>query len=761
MFKLRDFLHLPEVDDLVDRLTSEDSGLILVAGIDAGGISAMLEGERIRSSGASAIFNILMQEILLANPQMQAVVIGEDKQLGKAPRPLRGRVRFVRAEPPFSYPGQIAQAAADGAGLLVVDRLSEESLPAALAAARTGARVLSQFNTVLRGPAATRALLEWGVSREDLRGLRWIVTVQRVDVLCERCKAAVRDPGALVERFCRQYPHLRERAEARAAGAAGPLLFCASSCADCRGTGYAGDVAVFDLFRSDPSYGDPTAQESLLSLEAYTLELAFQGKVDLAGLLNLDTDHLRRVYGMLENSQRALAETSARLNRKLVELEASNRVLLQRTEVLMSLQDLGQALISPAGLDDLAARVCRRAGDLCGADRVVLYLRRVEEHGGPAAQILAERGWGADMTGRRVDAAEVFGQASPDGTSLPAGRYVQIPPGFRTAVPGQGPSSGPIRSGLRVPLVAQDHLVGCMILQSTQKDFFNQGEAALLHTFANQAALAIQRAGLVDELRAKIDQLEAAQAGLVQKERMARELELARQVQQRMLPQAFPSVPGFALCARSDPARQVGGDFYDGFLLDETHFGVVIADVADKGLPAAMYMALTRSLLLAEAKRTRSPKETLANVNRLLLEVGDLNGFVSVFYGVVDIAARRLTYTRAGHERPLLLRGASVTTLGGEGTVLGVLPSDQLRLSEEPLDLQPGDQLVLYTDGLSDVLDSGGRFSGLEALKSVLAALAGRAASETCDAVFHHLNVYRGQAEQFDDMTLLVLNVAG
>jgi sigma-B regulation protein RsbU (phosphoserine phosphatase) len=294
-----------------------------------------------------------------------------------------------------------------------------------------------------------------------------------------------------------------------------------------------------------------------------------------------------------------------------------------------------------------------------------------------------------------------------------------------------------------------------MILQSTQKDFFNQGEAALLHTFANQAALAIQRAGLVDELRAKIDQLEAAQAGLVQKERMARELELARQVQQRMLPQAFPSVPGFALCARSDPARQVG------FLLDETHFGVVIADVADKGLPAAMYMALTRSLLLAEAKRTRSPKETLANVNRLLLEVGDLNGFVSVFYGVVDIAARRLTYTRAGHERPLLLRGASVTTLGGEGTVLGVLPSDQLRLSEEPLDLQPGDQLVLYTDGLSDVLDSGGRFSGLEALKSVLAALAGRAASETSDAVFHHLNVYRGQAEQFDDMTLLVLIVAG
>ncbi|MBE0696216.1 MAG: SpoIIE family protein phosphatase, partial [Anaerolineaceae bacterium] len=316
-----------------------------------------------------------------------------------------------------------------------------------------------------------------------------------------------------------------------------------------------------------------------------------------------------------------------------------------------------------------------------------------------------------------------------------------------------------LANGLRVPLIAQEQLVGVMIVQCTHKYIFSPGEAALLQTFANQAALAIQRAGLVDDLRAKITQLEAAQAGLVKKERMERELELARQVQQSMLPHNFPAIPGFTIAAKNEPARQVGGDFYDLFILDENHFGVVIADVADKGMPAALYMALARSLLLAEARREWSPRQALLNVNRLLLELGELNGFVSVFYGVVDQAAHKLAYTRAGHERPLLLRNGQVQMLCGDGTVLGILDSADLNLNQEETLLQPGDRLVLYTDGLTDVANPQGRFFGLQRLVELVTMQDGKTAQEICQAVYAGLALYRAETEQFDDMTLLVIEV--
>lgn len=769
MLKLRDFFHLPQLDTLVSKLVAEEHGLILLAGINARPDTPQPE-EAVHASGLSALFTILLQEILLAHPLAQAVVVAEERALGRVPRQISRRVRLLQVESPEEYTRQIEIAYRQRPGLLVVDRLTPETARAALDAAQAGVRVLAQIDSVLTGPAVARQVIDMGVPREQLAALRWILTSQRMALLCEHCKQPLDRSSEKFDLLRARYPHLGQvldgllaQPETRARSKA--AFFHAGSCEHCHGSGYQGDITLFDIFHNDPEQGDFFSQPSLLSLEEYALQIASQGILDLDDLLGLEQETLRRTYQMLTTSEQALTRANAELSRKLIELEASNRVLVQRTEVLMSLQDLGQMLISSNNLNELAARVCRRASEMCGADRVTLGLCvEGEAGGGKGVQVLAVRGWANALVGARLEGRMVF-DAQMETRS---GRYMQPPPGFYALRPPAAKGSPPraaaeaepaIKIGVRVPLLVQESLVGVMIVQSTQKEFFTPGQMALLQTLANQAALAIQRGGLVEDLRAKINQLEAAQAGLVQKERLERELELAREVQQSMLPQRFPQVPGFTFSAHNEPARQVGGDFYDLFPLDADHFGVVIADVADKGMPAALYMALTRSLLMAEARRALSPREVLLNVNRLLLELGELDGFVSVFYGVVECSSTSLRYARAGHERPLLLRDRQVTHLGGEGTVLGILGEEEFTLTEETLTLGAGDRLVLYTDGLTDVMDRDGQFSGLPRLESLVQEHAELGGAALCDALFEYLAVFRGHADQFDDMTLLILEV--
>ncbi len=224
-----------------------------------------------------------------------------------------------------------------------------------------------------------------------------------------------------------------------------------------------------------------------------------------------------------------------------------------------------------------------------------------------------------------------------------------------------------------------------------------------------------------------------------------------------MLPRVFPTVPGYAFAARNQPARQVGGDFYDVFPLDAGRLGLVVADVSDKGMPAALYMALTRSLLLAEARRESSPRAVLNNVHRLLLELGEQDMFVTVFYGVVE--AQQLVYARAGHDRPLLLREGKAQSLGGEGMFLGFPDLDELNLSEEQVTLAPGDRLVLYTDGLTDALSPAEQPFGLRRLTALLQSQANLPPAKLCAVTFDHLAAYQGDAAQYDDMTMLVMEV--
>jgi sigma-B regulation protein RsbU (phosphoserine phosphatase) len=261
------------------------------------------------------------------------------------------------------------------------------------------------------------------------------------------------------------------------------------------------------------------------------------------------------------------------------------------------------------------------------------------------------------------------------------------------------------------------------------------------------------------ELARAYRELQEAQAALLEKERLERELELARELQESILPHEFPHLTGLQFAARSRPAHQVGGDFFDVISLSKGRVGLVIADVSDKGMPAALYMALTRSLIHAEAKRSASPRRVLLSVHRLLLEMSQADMFVTVFYGVLDPAHGTVRYVRAGQDRPLLFsaRTRECHFLTGNGMLLGNL--EQINLEEADANLHAGDALILYSDGITDANSPAGGFFGAERLQQAVCAYAHQDAQALCDGIFADVDRFQKGAAQYDDMALLVVKV--
>jgi serine phosphatase RsbU (regulator of sigma subunit) len=268
----------------------------------------------------------------------------------------------------------------------------------------------------------------------------------------------------------------------------------------------------------------------------------------------------------------------------------------------------------------------------------------------------------------------------------------------------------------------------------------------------------LQRKNL--ELSRAYRDLKEAQAAIVEKERLEHELELARDLQRSILPNEFPQHPGISFAARSRPARQVGGDFYDVIPLREGRFGLVMADVSDKGMPAALFMALTRSLIRAEAQGRGSPRRVLTNVHRLLLEMSRAEMFVTVFYGVLDPAQGTLCYARAGHDRPLLFNPSSgnCRSLDATGMVLGFV--EEINLEEADAHLSPGDCLLLYTDGITHAESPTGEFFGAERLRETVCDPGVLSAQALCDLIFERVTTFQAGAAQFDDMALLLVSTS-
>jgi len=294
-----------------------------------------------------------------------------------------------------------------------------------------------------------------------------------------------------------------------------------------------------------------------------------------------------------------------------------------------------------------------------------------------------------------------------------------------------------------VPIAVKDALYGVMLIEEAPGGLrFRARRLEIITGIAQQAALAIQN--------------DLLQKEMVVRERLETEVQLARQIQQTFIPESLPQFEDWELAARWKTARQVGGDFYDVFDLPNRRLGLFIADVADKGVPAALFMALTRTLVRAAVTELESPAEAMKRVNDLLIPDTKQGMFVTAIYGVLDMENSELTYVNAGHNPPLWIKcDGSVERLTRTGVALGA--AEEASFHERLIPLEKDDSILLYTDGLTESFNIDGEFFGEERLLDVIRSSLCSSASELLDMVEKSLLNFVKDMPPADDLTMLVL----
>ncbi|MCL7455399.1 MAG: SpoIIE family protein phosphatase, partial [Anaerolineae bacterium] len=310
-----------------------------------------------------------------------------------------------------------------------------------------------------------------------------------------------------------------------------------------------------------------------------------------------------------------------------------------------------------------------------------------------------------------------------------------------------------LRSILCAPLKAKDHTIGAIYVDNRlHAGIFLPDDLELLTAIASSAAIAIENARLYEVA--------------VEKGRMERELQMARSVQASLLPRSTPQVPGWEIAARWRPARQVAGDYYDFLTGSGPEAGIVIADVSGKGMPAALFMALTRSIVRASLSLSSDLAGDIGRANRLIsADAAEDGTFVTLFYACLASGTGDVSYVNAGHNPPLLVKKhpmgqeSAVVELAPTGMALGIL--DSARFEQRRVHMEPGDLLLLYTDGVTDAFRDGTERFGLHRLRRAVMGLRGEPAEGVVAALETEVLQFAGTDQQFDDMAILAARRVG
>ncbi len=297
-------------------------------------------------------------------------------------------------------------------------------------------------------------------------------------------------------------------------------------------------------------------------------------------------------------------------------------------------------------------------------------------------------------------------------------------------------------SEIVVPLTVGNKILGILNLENNRLEAFTEEDLYLLKTFGSQAAISIERAKLHKEI--------------LEKRRLEAELDLARRIQVTFLPEVLPEIPGYEISAMNLPSEEVSGDYYDVIYVSPGQWGIVIADVFGKGIPASLVMASFRASLLAEIRNNYAISTIMRKVNRLMWESVEPERCVTACYGVLDSGAGVLTYSNAGHLYPLVVRKGGVQHLTEGGMLLGAV--EHVSYEEGRVDLKSGDVLLFFTDGLTEAEDASGEPFGEDRLVEVARAALDLRCPDIVKRIHQTIMGFTG-AKLADDFTVVAVKV--
>ena len=464
---------------------------------------------------------------------------------------------------------------------------------------------------------------------------------------------------------------------------------------------------------------------------------------------------------------------SVRVFEKLVHLVEEQR--LELSEVLQHMSTISAILRmisnSPTNIESVLNTVAEYSGRLCDVPNAEILLaegdelRLVTKHGmhhiWPIGfNIPINRNWVvgravADRTSVHVHDLQQAEAEFPKGSAY-AKQY-----GHRTV--------------FATPLLIERAAIGVILIRRLEVLPLTGKQIALLKTFADQAAIAIENVRLFSEAKEKNRKVEAQAKELIdwnatletrvatqvakleQFAKLEHEILLASEIQKSMLPRSIPRFQGYEFCARMIPAKSVGGDFFDFIPMGSDALGIAIGDVSDKGVAAALFMAMVRSLLRAEAHPGKSPEQVLRRVNRHLLDMNDKEMFVTVLFGILNRTTHQFQYARAGHEAPIFIDelGSVKHLLIASGQALGVF--DEINLDEQTVTLSKGCMLILYSDGIPDSTNLQNESFGLKGIVRTLSHRPQLQAQMTCGTIINAVTKHQAGSLQHDDMTIVLL----
>jgi len=411
---------------------------------------------------------------------------------------------------------------------------------------------------------------------------------------------------------------------------------------------------------------------------------------------------------------------------------------------LKALLGVAKALASEIKLDNLLQVIVAKAAEVMDAERATLFL-----YDKPRNELWSKTTQKLEINEIRVAlGVGIAGTVAKTRALINTGDAYADPrfdstfdkqTGYRT------------RSILCLPLIGNgDSLVGVIqVLNKRDRETFDKIDESLLAGLSDHITVALERGRLIE--------------AYIEKERLEEGLKLAHDIQMSMLPKTFPPFPerrDLDIFAAITPAKKVGGDFYDFFFLDENRLCFAIGDVSGKGVPAALFMAVVKTLFKAIAGRVQNPAEILSTVNREICRDNDSQMFTTLFCGILDTRTGEIRYSNGGHNPPYHLSRAGVQQVPKTGgRVLGLL--EETTYAGSRLVLGPGETLLLYTDGVTEALDPAEQFFSERRLESILTQINFASAREQIEHLTREITLFAAGAEQADDITTLAIRFLG